>query len=535
MLLRAASVYGETFWTGGVAALMGDELALAEVKRLLAGFVSRELVSQERTSKWANEIEFRFRHALLRDGAYATLADRDRQRAHRRAAAWLESMGEKDPAVLAEHYDLGATSEKAVECFRLAAAQALRHNDFDRAMSHANRARKHRPDGATLAALEAIEAEVLYWRGDLRASAERATEASGVLARGSQEWFEASSVTLGALGQLGKNESVAERLLDVAGAASAPESRGAHIVALCRGMTQLFWAHHGGGLPTLRARLDELVLETGRLDPYYGGWIHRVRGESAWLHEGNVDLCLGELDLSCSEFLQARASRALCLTRLNAASLAAWAGDTDRGSASLALSRTEATRLGAGFLLQYAQAVDALILAYAGDAAAEATMHAALPALVGNPRLSFLSRVIVGLLALERGDVAEAEAEVQAALTLHVAPELRASGLALAARAALHRGEKEQAIRAAKEAAEVESAGHDLELTYGMAGLTLAEVFVSVGQEDQARRALAPVYERLTSIASTIRDPVRRERFWNRPLPNAQVARLAARLRASGR
>jgi eukaryotic-like serine/threonine-protein kinase len=530
MLLRAASVYGESFWTGGVAALMGDDVPTAEIHRMLAGFLARELVSQERASKWRGETEFRFRHALLRDAAYATLAERDRQRAHRRAAAWLESMGEKDPAVLAEHYDLGADADKAVSYFRLAAAQALQHNDYDRAMSHAKRAREHGPDGPTLGALDAIEAEVLYWRGDLSASAERATDASDVLSRGSREWFDAASVTLGALGQLGKNESVAERLLDVAGATSSPESRGAHIVALCRGMTQLFWAHHGGGLPSIRTRLDALVGETERLDPYYGGWLHRVRGESAWLHSGNVDLCLEELDTSCMEFQEARALRALCLTRLNAASLAAWAGDTSRGQDSLSLSRTEAARLGAGFLHQYAQAVEALILAYAGDATAEAMLREAIRVLGGNPRLTFLSRVLAGFLALEGDDVAGAELELAAALALSVAPELRASGLALAARTELQRGDKENALRFATEAALLESTSTDLELTYGMAGLALAEVLASIGDEDGARRALRPVRDRLTAIASTIADPHRRARFWSRPLPNAKLVLLTAKL-----
>jgi hypothetical protein len=530
MVLRAASVFGERFWSGGVLALMGEDFAPGDLERMLASFVARELTTEERVSKWSGQAEFRFRHALLRDGAYATLAERDRQRAHRRAAAWLESMGEQDAALLAEHYDLGAAPEKAVTFFRRAAALALQHNDLDRAMSHASRARAHRPDGATLAALDAIEAEVLYWRGDLAASARRAAEASGHLSSGSQEWFDAASVALGALGQLGKNESVAERLVEVAKATSARESRGAHIVALCRGMTQLFWAHHGAGLPAIRARLDALVLETERLDPYYRGWVHRVRGESAWLHERNVDACLGELERSCSEFHEARALRALCLTRLNAASLAAWSGDTVRGKELLDLSRAEALRLGAGFLLQYAQAVEGLILAYAGEEGAEVTMRKAIAALGSSPRLVFLSHVIVGSLALDRGDVDQAEVEARGALALTVAPELGASGLALASRIALRRAKVDEAVRVAAEATALEASSGDLELVNGMAGLSLCEALLAKGDREGARRALGPVRERLGAVAGTIEEGVRRARFWSRPLPNRDVLRLAREL-----
>jgi tRNA A-37 threonylcarbamoyl transferase component Bud32/tetratricopeptide (TPR) repeat protein len=530
ILLRAASVFGETFWTGGVAALMGDEVPLADVRRTLAGFLARELVSLERTSKWRGETEFRFRHALLRDGAYATLAERDRERAHRRAAGWLESMGEDDLAVLAEHYALGKVPDKAASFFGRAAALALQHNDFDRAMSHASRAREQKPDPATLAALGAIEAEVLYWRGDLLAAADRASEANRVLTRGSQEWFDAASVALGALGQLGRNDDVAQQLVDVAETTSPSESRGAHVVALCRGMTQLFWAHHGSGLANIRSRLDELVMGSEALDPYYAGWVHRVRGESAWLHRGDVDLCLEELDASCAEFRRARALRALALTRLNAASLAAWSGDTSRGLLSLALSRSEAERLGAGFLLRYAQAVEGLILTYAGDEAAETTMRSAIPSMRGSPRLAFLCRVIVGSLALDRGDVETAELEAQEALALTVAPELRASGLALQARVTLGRGNLDEAVSLAGDACWVESTGSDLELTFGMAGHALAEARLAKGDRDGAALALEPVEARLQAIASTIASVELRERFWHRPLPNASVLRLRHQL-----
>ncbi len=532
LLLRAASVFGDSFRAAGVAALLGDDLPVRDVERMLSALVERELLCEERSTKWRGEKELRFRHALLRDAAYATLAEQDRVRAHKRAAAWLESMGEEDPAVLAEHYDRGASSEQAITFFRRAAARALQRNEFDRAMSHASRARAQKPDDATEAALGAIEAEVLYWRGDLPAAADRAALACERLPRGSQEWFDAASVTLGALGQLGQNDAVAERLETVARATSAVESRGAHVVALCRGMTQLFWAHHPGDLGRVRAGLDALVDEVTGLDPFHTGWVHRVRGESAWLHDGDVDRSLAELDLACEDFQRARASRALCLTRLNAASLAAWAGETSRALEGLVLSRSEAERLGAGFLLAYASAVEGLLLAFAGDPSAEATMRSAAMALGGSPRLSFLSRVVVGWLAIERGDLEAAETEAEAALSIVVAPELQASGLALGARIALSRGQAEVGLRMAREAFAIESTRPDLEVTFGAAGVTLAEALSAAGDREGARRAIFALKTRLTRIAGTLSAPDQRERFWHRPLHNASVLRLAAELDA---
>jgi hypothetical protein len=530
-VLRAASVFGETFWSGGIAALMGDDVPSSEVRRALRTLVEREVVMEERSSKWLGEGEYRFRHALLRDGAYATLAEPDRVGAHRRAGAWLETTGESDPAVLAEHYDRGASPERALRFFRRAATQALQHSDFERAMSHATRARAHGPDSLVEAALTAIEAEVQYWRGDLPAAAERATDAAGRLPRGVQEWFDAVSIAVGALGQLGRNGQVASWLEDLARVATHPNNRGAHVVALCRGMTQLFWAHHGGGMRALRARLEALAEPVAGLGAYDVGWVHRVRGESAWLHDHHVERCLAELDESCEAFDRARAVRAQCLTRLNAATLAGWSGASERGLEGLARSRTEAERLGAGFLLKYGRAVEGMLLAYAGEPRAEMAMRSALADVGGSPRLAFLCHVVVGWLALERGDRDTARASARAMEQIDVAPELRTAGLALAARVAIGDGSGEEALRLATEAAGMEEASLDLELTYGMGGHALAEVRKARGDADGARAALAPVMRRLTAIAGTIPAPEDRDRFWHRPLANASIAALAAKLR----
>jgi hypothetical protein len=528
-LLRAASVFGVTFSVGGVAALLGDDLMPHEVRAALAELVEGEMVTELRARPGPSGTEYRFHHALLRDGAYATLAEPDRVQAHRRAADWLEAHGESDPAVLAEHYDRGDAPDLARALFGRAAAQALHHHDFERAMAHAARARGLAPDAAGHAALSAIEAEVLYWRGDLVAAADRAGEAASGLTHGAREWFDAVSVAVGALGQLGRNEGVAAWLDDASRVTSSPENRGAHIVALCRGMTQLFWAHHGGDLALVRGCLDTLVDRADAIDAYTAGWVHRVHGESAWLHEHHIERCMTTLEASCESFDRARALRALCLTRINAASLAGWSGAWSHGLEQLAQSRAESERLGSGFLQRYSKIVEALLLAYAGEGTAESAMRTARLHVKGSPRLSFIGHVVVGWLALESGKVEDADTEAMAAASIHVAKELRPAALALAARVALARGHDEKAVRLALDAGSAESACSDLELTYGTAGFALAEAYAA-RDEGAARAALAPVVRRLASIASTIASPEQRARFWQRPLPNASVVRLAARL-----
>src|SRR5262249_54019310 len=77
--LRAASVFGENFWASGVAALFGDR---DELDRMLEELVAEELIVRRAGGRFAGEDEFQFRHALVREAAYAMLTDRDRRLGH---------------------------------------------------------------------------------------------------------------------------------------------------------------------------------------------------------------------------------------------------------------------------------------------------------------------------------------------------------------------------------------------------------------------------------------------------------------------
>jgi eukaryotic-like serine/threonine-protein kinase len=130
-ILRAASVFGESFLVAGVTALAGED-----VTRLLSELVEREVLVTERND--AEQLSFR--HALLREAAYASLTPEDRQRAHALAAQWLRARGVTDAIVLANHYDLGGDRAEAARAFAEAARQALLKNDFEAAISRADAA-----------------------------------------------------------------------------------------------------------------------------------------------------------------------------------------------------------------------------------------------------------------------------------------------------------------------------------------------------------------------------------------------------------
>src|SRR5262249_32791269 len=124
--LCAASVFGQAFWRGGVQALLGPGADALDVALRLDGLAGAETIQRRRTSRLPDEVEYVFRHALVRDAAYALLTPTDQEVGHRLAGEYLERAGEIDPMVLAEHADRGRDPERAERFHREAAGPLSR-------------------------------------------------------------------------------------------------------------------------------------------------------------------------------------------------------------------------------------------------------------------------------------------------------------------------------------------------------------------------------------------------------------------------
>ncbi|HTR52901.1 MAG TPA: protein kinase, partial [Kofleriaceae bacterium] len=128
-VLRAASIFGDTFWQQGVEALL--EASAPRVDVWLTELVARELVVEHRESRFAGQRQYGFRHALVREAAYAMLPERDRVRGHLIVGNWLEQRGgEIDAVALAEHFERGGEPARSVAWYRRAAEHALESNDL---------------------------------------------------------------------------------------------------------------------------------------------------------------------------------------------------------------------------------------------------------------------------------------------------------------------------------------------------------------------------------------------------------------------
>jgi serine/threonine protein kinase len=194
-VLRAASVFGEAFWQGGVEALVGAGGSFA-VDEWLAHLVAHELVAPEPSPRLAGQAAYRFVHALVRDAAYAMLTDEDRRMGHFWAGAWLERAGEPDPLVVAAHFARGGAPGRARSHLAQAAQQALASCDFEAALARAEQAVAADAAGEIRGRLRAIQAAASFWQTDYVACQRYGSEAVALLAPGSSAWYGALGDTM---------------------------------------------------------------------------------------------------------------------------------------------------------------------------------------------------------------------------------------------------------------------------------------------------------------------------------------------------
>jgi class 3 adenylate cyclase len=110
-LLQDGAVIGKVFWSGALASMSGT--VEGEVRDVLHEVARAELLRRARSPSMEGQVEYVFRHALIRDVVYAQIPRAARARKHAAAAEWLEGVaGERvtDHAdFLAHHYSEALT------------------------------------------------------------------------------------------------------------------------------------------------------------------------------------------------------------------------------------------------------------------------------------------------------------------------------------------------------------------------------------------------------------------------------------------
>jgi tetratricopeptide (TPR) repeat protein len=198
-----------------------------------------ELLAVEPRSRFADEVEYHFRHALVRDAAYAMLTDEDRTLGHALAADWLSSRVD-DGALLAHHFATGNRPNAAAKWYVRAAEQALAAHDFDALSRHRGRAIECGAGPEVLAPAWLAEAEAQLWLGDNASAANAAEVAAVALERGAEKWFVALGVGASALGKLGRVDRLLRLVEELEQAPATNEHSGrARAIARASMATQL--------------------------------------------------------------------------------------------------------------------------------------------------------------------------------------------------------------------------------------------------------------------------------------------------------
>jgi hypothetical protein len=529
-VLRAASIFGEVAWPGGVAALLGDAPP-ERAGEWLARLVDLEVLVRRPESRFPGEPELAFRHALLREGAYAMLTDDDRRLGHRLAAAWLAEHGEGDAMVLAEHCERGGELARAGAHYLRAAEQAIRGVDMTSAVARAERGLACGAATEIRASLLGMLCEAHVYRHELMISvAPYAEEALRIATPGSAPWAQAASAkVLRALG-LGQRDEVEAMLRALLVVEPSPDAMGA--VALLFASAVYMTDTQGSPADAERflERFHAIVDPVAAREPHAAAWLAIIEALREATFREDPFAGLARAVDSRALFLEVNHRNAAACAKIFEAMSRWFLGDADRAEPVLRDIVIPDEDLGVSSSVR--PFALSLLLAERG-ALDEARDVARALAATGHARhLAFdegRGRWALADALRRAGALDEAEREALAALSLFAAAPVDHVG-ATATLAAVHlaQGRTAEALARAEDAmARYRAIGACGFFRGGFASLVHAEALHAAGDRARAREAIAAARARIATIAARIPDPDLRESFLTRVPENLRALALA--------
>jgi len=529
-VLRAASVFGQTFSRAGVGALLSDRDRLI-LPMCLDVLVTREVVVPREGGSAeldAGAAEFVFRHALLRDAAYAMLTEGDRALGHLLAAEFLEKSRVRDAIVLVEHFERGGDATRAASFCRDAAAEALEANDLAAAIARARRGAELGATGDLLGRLHLIEAQAQFWRGEYALAEAAATSAAQIFDGATPPWFEALGELVTALGQQGKYPEVS-RWANVASAMRASdEARHAQRRCLIRAAGYLL---PGGRYEAVEAILTRVAAESDdftTLEPEAAAKVHAVRAARA-LHAGDQAAAIQFYEQSLRAALQAGDARTVSEMHGNLAATWADMGQLDEAEKGLRQALADAERLELQHNRVWALLNLGTVLTASGrldEARRAENTVLEFARKQGDQRLEGAALLYLSTIAYLGGDLRDSEHRARMATEILPTP-LQPAALAALSRAVLTSGRVKEALQHARMANELLATIGHVEDYESLVRLVLPEALAAAGEVEPARDALRAAHERLMARAAQIANPDWRAAFLTRNLDNARTVRLA--------
>jgi hypothetical protein len=525
LVLRAASVFGRTFWRGAVRTLVGRE-AGASLDDWLSVLVDREVITRRREGRFRSEEEIVFRHALVRDAAYATLTAGDRALGHRLAGEWLEKAGESEAIVLAEHFERGGETRRAAGWYRRAAEQALEGNDLAASIARAQHGIACGAEGENKAALHRVQAEARRWRGENAEAQSCAAEAMRTFPCGSADWYRSLEEFIIVTGKRADYDALLPAVSDLLRLGEQGDVSSAQASAFASAALQLVNAGRYADADALFEWLDRRAVEIIEHHPAVAAKLHRALSQRI-LSSGDLARYRAMKERALRDSERAGDRRGACDHRGGVAYgymlLGAYAESEQQFRACL----VEAGQLGLHTVSAMMKNNLGLVLARRGNLdEARVVEGQALSAYLeqGDLRMGSACRSYLSTIGLLEGELAAAEREAREAVVMsEKIPPCLAESLAALANVLLAQGDRQA------ETLEVATRAMAILTEIGMVDegdaairLVHAEALFACGQREEARASIAVACDELRARADKIGDECWRRCFLEQVPENAR-------------
>ncbi len=528
-VMRAGSVFGGAFWRRGVITLVGGARHADDVGAALSDLLAAEVITRRTGSKFVTEDEFAFRHALVREAAYAMLTDGDRALGHKLAGEWLETTGERDAIVLAEHFERGDAPAKAAVSYRRAAEQALEGNDFEAAITRAGRGLECGASGAARGELHLLQAQGHSWRGRPLDAETCGLQAMAALPPGGVAWYRAAAEVADAAGCLGQKERLAHAVATIEAAPCDADATSARIVALSVGVRQFIVS---GGYE----QADLLLALLGReekgatVDPASAAQIQRAFAVRA-LVDGDPARYRVLIERAAASSERAGDLRGAAVRQSDCAYASIELGLYREAEAQLRDVLAVARRLGLDErVLWLQQNLGQVLIAQGALAEARVLEQHAIDGFAkqGNPRMEAASRVYFARILARTGELDEAERQAERAMAIvsELPLEVAFAQIEIAA-VRLLKGDARVALDAARAANDELVRAGGIDEGEARIRLIYAEALHATGDLDEARAAITTARDRLHARAAKIGDEAWRQSFLECVPENARTLELA--------
>jgi len=540
LVVRAASIFGEVVWSGAVAALLPPSSEAFALEEQLSTLVVNEVLVVSAESRFPGERQYAFRHALLREAAYAMLTEVDRAEGHRLAGEWLERAGEQQALAIADHFELAGQPKRAVRWLVQAAQRAFDGGNIAATLQLGDRAIACGADEHERGLLDGVRASVLLELGDILGALAVYREAAARIPASSPDWLLAAANLFATATFADAREIAAIALRELLAAPVQPVPSGPYgfaIFATCGALAST------GELEFARAVLERAeAMQRGAEhdDPVFVACVRAARGVLHLLG-GELARALGYLQEARTLADQLELSTQQASSRYLLIAVYAETGSSTRAETTAGELRSffeqqsdadhkrarPGARGGRRFFYERSEPFLATALLNAGRVQEAVSL---LRPLVERPdrQLAISARARLAHALLAAGELNGARAEANVVLAeCESFPSTQPTALGALAMAAFQLRHYAQSLELAERG--LTAAARMSWLRDGsILRLVRAEALHALGQRGEARAAIAEARERIKRIAATLEDPELRSDYLTNIAANARTLSLAS-------